>query len=80
MRAWMGVGTALAVFFVCVALNSVLSRSQSYNSLGQNPCEIAGSLQAPCLGYCTHPIRLRLSLKGIDRINAYSRLRAWTAC
>lgn len=58
MSGWMGVGTVLARFLFPVwsILNSILSSSQSYNSEGQNPCEIAGSLQAPCLGYCASPI------------------------
>ena len=45
-------------FLHAASPNPIPSRSQSYNSNGQNPCEIAGSLQAPCLGYCASPIRL----------------------
>jgi len=40
-----------AAFATCVA-----GWNWSYNSKGLNPCEIAGSLQAPCLGYSVYEL------------------------
>jgi hypothetical protein len=60
-----------AIFFVSrlsQPLCSAFLRSQSYNSKGQNPCEIAGSLQAACLGFCTSSIPLRSSLSQRNRL------------
>ncbi|KAF9647069.1 hypothetical protein BDM02DRAFT_2823162 [Thelephora ganbajun] len=43
--------SAKAAFAQCVA-----GWEWSYNSEGQNPCEIAGSLQAPCLGFSVYEL------------------------
>lgn len=53
MSGWEWVRSSLSISML---RNSLLSRLQSYNSEGSNPCEIAGSLQAPCLGYCASVI------------------------
>jgi hypothetical protein len=61
-------GTILFVSRVSRPRCLVFLHSQSYNSKGQNPCEIAGSLQAPCLGYCTSSIPLPSSLSQRNRL------------
>lgn len=72
-----GNGYGPSLFRVQWIQNSSVSHSQSYNSQGLNPCQIAGSLQAPCLGYCAlaTPLPLRNPLF-IEIPN--SRLHAWT--
>ena len=50
------------VFIISVLSGHCHIRSsllQSYNSKGQNPCEIAASLQGPCFGQCTRRFHLR---------------------
>ena len=53
MRGGMGLGTILPIPCVLWPSNLALPRFQSYNSHGQNPCEIAGYLDSACTKHGT---------------------------
>ncbi|KAF9782585.1 hypothetical protein BJ322DRAFT_1110468 [Thelephora terrestris] len=54
-RIVLGVGAFSLLSFVEADFAQCVSGWEwSYNSQGLNPCEIAGSLQAPCLGYSAY--------------------------
>ena len=50
MRGGVGLGTILPIHCVLWTSSLTLPRFQSYNSDGQNPCEIAGFLDSACTG------------------------------
>jgi len=50
MRGGMGLGAILPISCVPWPTSLALPRFQSYNSNGQNPCEIAGFLDTACTG------------------------------
>ena len=58
MCGGVGLGTILPISCAVWPLSLALPRFQSYNSDGQNPCEIPGFLDSACTGHCASSIPL----------------------